>query len=357
MGLFNNKRLIRKNALSVSKSRQETRDAIIWEVLPTQRLCKIKIQGSTNFLYARYPQNWESTPQYLKAGNAVRVVHRGGNRNILEIVGHGRNLPTFPDSTDAIVPIGSTNAVLSGLDIYAVSGAMRVEVYNGTYRINDITYSVGGLLLGNDYNTMVLGDNVTLGETVGVFTFTAPSAGYWRYDMLVIGTDGTIDKVVGTQATSDPVMPATPSSHVKIGHVLLYGGMTEITQAYINKMWEVSVPTSMLVSPVYSEMDWLDNPLNITVTIKDQNGINLSGNWNISVSFDVGNGYFDNNPDFTNGIKSTGGTASVTFAYYRLNDLIGETDVSPQIRFSLNGYPFNIVVVVMLYDSLGEYML
>jgi len=354
--MFYNKKLIRKSINAVTKSRQETRDAIIWEVLPTQRLCKIKIQGSTNFLYARYPQNWQNTPTFLKAGNAVRVMHRGGNHNVLEIVSHGMNVPTFPDSTDVPVTVGSTNAVLTGLDIYPIYGSMRVEVSSGTFRINAVTYSAAGLILGNSYNDMVLGDNTVLGEIVAVISLTAPSAGYYRYSILVIGVDGVVDLVNGTQATTNPVMPTTTAGHVKIGHILLYGGMTEITAADINKLWETPIPNALNILPTAADLEFPALSKEITITVKDQNNLSLTGNWSIRAVIEGGNGSLSGSEAITELIGGIYGGSSRIFTYYR-DGLV--TDISPKIRFSLIGYETTVYgySLITIYDEFGDIMI
>jgi len=240
MGLFNNRKLIRKSAFEISKSRQETRDAIVWEVLPDQRICKIKIQGSNNFLYARYPQNWESTPAYLKSGNAVRVAHRGGNRNILEIVGHGMNVPTFPTGTTSPVVEGSPNKVLTGFSVLpTVPASMSVSVASGTFRLNGVEYEMDDILpiMGDNY-TMEAGSNMYMGVgLLHTITFDAPpAAGYTRVDLIVVGADGVLDVVKGSNFLNTAVdanYPVVPSGHVKVAHVFVFGGKIQTNDEWV----------------------------------------------------------------------------------------------------------------------------
>src|SRR5574343_378066 len=74
--------------------RQELRDAVVYDVDSTNKYCRVKIQGSDKFIRAYYNENFESTPQWLKPGNSVRITHPGGNKGRIEVVGHGILLPT-----------------------------------------------------------------------------------------------------------------------------------------------------------------------------------------------------------------------------------------------------------------------
>jgi site-specific recombinase XerC len=86
----------------------ETRDAILYDI-PGNGICRVQIQGSTELITARFPQNAESAPAWLKPGNAVRITNRGGLRGYIEITGHGQLLttgvsaPTIPTPADAVL--------------------------------------------------------------------------------------------------------------------------------------------------------------------------------------------------------------------------------------------------------------
>ena len=117
----------------------------------------------------------------------------------------------------------------------------------------------------------------------------APAAPLSRYDLLVAGIDGNIDVVKGTAAAT-PVMPSVPADHIKIAHVLVLGGATEIRDQDINALWEARRLTSVewsLSSRTGTingdgEFEWHltnDTPeCNVTVTFKCQYG------WNFTVS-------------------------------------------------------------------------
>lgn len=282
MGLFNNNKIIRKRVNAVTKSRKETRDAIVWDILSDQRLCRVKIQGSDNFLYARYPENWEATPTFLKVGNAVTVAHRGGNKNILEIIGHGRNLPTFPNGTPTPPEPASSNAVIVGMAVLPTNPpSMTVTIAAGTFRLNNALYNLDDILpemaSPGDY-TMIAGSNLIMGQGwLNSVTFDAPpAAGYSRVDLIVIGSDLVLDVVKGTDflnSVEEAVFPIIPANHIKVAHVFIFGGKiqtddewivdTELGYVYnlkgtvydstvenyqINKEWEKAYPTKVYLT-------------------------------------------------------------------------------------------------------------
>lgn len=81
------KRLIRGAADKATKQAAESRDAVLWDVLLTERVCRCKIQGSSELIIARFPQNWATVPEWAKPGQAVRIAHRGGIRGYIEVLG------------------------------------------------------------------------------------------------------------------------------------------------------------------------------------------------------------------------------------------------------------------------------
>ena len=101
------------------------------------------------------------------------------------------------------------------------------------------------------------------------------------------GTDGNIDVVKGTAAAT-PVMPSVPADHIKIAHVLILGGATEIREQDINALWEPRKLSSVSWSQSSrsgtingdGEFEWDagdDTPdCNVTVTFKCQYGWNYT---------------------------------------------------------------------------------
>src|SRR4030065_2853698 len=116
--------------------RRETRDGIVWEHLPDQRLCRVKIQGSKEQVVAWCPENWEKTPVYLKPGNAVRIAHVGGIRNRIEIVSHGLTIPS-PVAGGILPDMGAgANYWVSGGGLLATGfDSLRVQILPGVARL------------------------------------------------------------------------------------------------------------------------------------------------------------------------------------------------------------------------------
>jgi len=350
------KRFLRKNMQRVASSMSETRDAIVYEVYEDLRKCKVRIQGSNLPLYARYPENWESTPQYLKPGNAVRIAHRGGNRTLFEIVGHGMNIPTFPNGVEALPGVSSVDTIVTGLQVYPIPGEMKVTIASGTYRINGVVYSVAGVTMLAD-SDMTMGDDTLMGGDIDVIEFTAPATGKVRYDLLVIGIDGLVDVISSSEVTSNPTLPAVPSSHVKLCHILFTSSATEVRADMINAIWYAAVISSIVVTcdkDIDTPLAWLGNPATIAILAKDQYGENITGSYTLYAFCEEGNGYFDSGKTITT--LTTGFDGNDTIAYYRGN--VDPGDVSPKVRIEVVGKS-NIIygyALIPLLDVSGELM-
>lgn len=335
----------------------ELRDAIVWDVNSTLKYCRVKIQGSDEYIKAYYNENFESTPQWLKPGNSVRITHPGGNKGRIEIVGHGLLLPTAipggsvspPETTpgDTIL----TGCVLSCSDPYSMS----VSVSTGTYRIDGITYSLSEFTMDLAALEMDRLD-ITMDGSGGGVTLDAASATYFRYDAIVVGTDGVIEVVKGDDASGEPTMPTTPADHVRIGWVLLYPGMTEITQADINRTY--SIPTISELRVVTSDHDlaWGEMTSTITVSVRDQYGRIMSGtSYHITVTFVYGNGTITGggSSSTTSLSYSFGGTSTITYT----RDGLDPGDFSPFFLIDENYSGLSGATYIFLRNVSGGLML
>ena len=102
-------------------NRQEMRDAVVMSIDQTNRYALVKIQGSNTSIKAWYPENWESTPNYLKPGNSVRINQPGGNKARIEIMSMGMLLPTaVPGGSVTPTPVALINCVLTGCKLLIV---------------------------------------------------------------------------------------------------------------------------------------------------------------------------------------------------------------------------------------------
>jgi hypothetical protein len=257
----------------------ELRDAIVWDVDPEHRYCRVKIQGSDSYVKAYYPENWESTPQYLKPGNAVRITHPGGSKGRIEVTGFGILLPTaVPGGEATPTPPVPSDAVLTGLEPSPIDpAAMKVGIAPGTYRINSVIYSLSGLEMDRTDVTMDRPD-LTMDEVVEQVSFDAADGSRFRYDSITVGSDGVVDVIKGTYfyATADeddiPDPPEALSNHVRLGWVLIYPSMTAITNMDINRTFSEPVPTELRVVVADDDLAWGELTTTITIGVYDQFG-------------------------------------------------------------------------------------
>ena len=267
-----------------AQARQETRDGMLWDMLPAQRLCRVKIQGSEELIVAHYPENWEQNPSWLKPGNAVRIVHRGGVRGRIEVVGHGNALPTTVAGLSLPTPATPQDAILSGCEVVQIpAGPMAyVMVTTGTYRIGGVIYSLPEIRMDSNTNyTMAMGGQMGRVAAIIPVALSVP-AGSFREDIFVVGTDAVVDKVAGANYQTIENRPETPGGHLLLNHVLVYNGMTGVSQGDIGKEFHPPEPTSLRC--VFNQLGGQNygawpvagggsvNGYSVTVTMLDQYG-------------------------------------------------------------------------------------
>lgn len=275
------------------RSSSYDRDGIVWDIDTTNKLASVRIQGSNTNIKAIYSRVTHERPGFLKKGSCVRIRFKRGNHGYVEIIGEGRSIPTPVDGTSDLPVRSSVNAILSGFDITEINPLnMNYRVSGGTFRYNNQIYSFTSV--GDEYYLMqdppilVMGaDPVVMGTSFGNITIpTAPAAGYGRYDLIVVGIDGIVDVVEGTPAllSVEPTMPSTPSGHVKINHIFIYAGQTEVDESMVGKNW--SAPIAQNITAVISgDVDADDHVLlqdgataTIVLSATDQYGQVFDGN-------------------------------------------------------------------------------
>jgi len=232
----------------------ETRDAVLWEILELERKARVKIANSDKLITVHYPRNWSALPQWARVGNAVRIIHRGGLRGRLEVVGHGRSLPSGTAGGVIVPPvIPGVDALISGLFIKPTSPASNcVEVTEGYVRINGEVYhitSAGATPMGGAAPP-TMGQGQLLGVAATVCLDPAPTEFYFRYDMLQVGEDGVIDYLPGVEVFEGPPQkPTALPDHVVVGYILRYfdDGVI-IENEWIDTDWTTPRPTTLAVS-------------------------------------------------------------------------------------------------------------
>jgi len=376
------------------KTTSETRDAILWAIDWTNRFCSVKIQGSDELITAHFPQNEAMKPEWLKLGNAVRVIHRGGVRGRVEVVGHGQAIPT-PQAGSGSHPAipGAGDMIVSGLQITATDPpSMSVNISSGTYRIDGILYSFTegdfGLIMddteppmemADPYPPAVMGElsidylmddpttytmsdifpPFTLGDTLGIFELDpAPAVGQFRYDGFEVGTDGIVHYLKGTAAYTDPAFPTISGDHIQITPwILVIGGVTEINQGNIGQLWSARAVSEAVLSAI-DEFPWNggdsypETP--VTLSIYDQYGWALSGNFVAILTKLIGTGQVYSAQDGydSDSVSQEFAGSAYNFSYQR-NQTVAER--SPVFLAEVTGdldATSNALRIILL-DSLG----
>lgn len=325
------KKLIRQGINREVEKRTESQDAILWDVLSDQHVCRVKIQGSDELVTAHFPENWRKTPEFLKSGSAVRITYVGGNRGRLEISGFGRNIPSPVYGSVEPPKTSGEDAVIEGCEVVPTDPAsMTVSVKTGTYRIAGEYYTLDIYVLPETGGFVLYEDGgILLGEYAGsVQIDPAPNInGYFRYDALSIGTDGIITYTKG-EMSKWPEVPDIPNQHVLLGTILLYYGMTEITVHDINREFYEPVPTFIRAELSKTVSYWDDEDWDITITVKilDQyeNPIYKQGNgFKIKREVEKGTGSYDPYSTY----QYTGDSSNeVTWIYTRDPQSVDEED-------------------------------
>jgi len=301
------KRLIRGAADKATKQAAESRDAVLWDVLLAERVCRCKIQGSSELVIARFPQNWATVPEWAKPGQAVRIAHRGGIRGYIEVVGFGRAIPTPVSGNATPTPDTPNDAILAGCLIKAIPQTARMSVYvtTGWARFGGVEYMVPAVTMAVG-SVFKMNMGIAMGEAAGVFNISAPSAGQFRYDLFSLSPSLIVTKTAGAAFTTVESKPALPSGHLPIGYLLMRGGQTVITAADIGQIWSAPVPASIATTATDNGTTW-----SIVASVKDQygNAITTSLGWNITATIASGDG------SIAPASGNTGSGSSFTFTY------------------------------------------
>lgn len=291
----------------------ETRDAIVWDIDWENYVAKVKIQGSNEYVMAHFPRNWKVKPYWLKKGNAVSIRHREGVKGYIEVTGEGRAIPTAIEGSSMPEPDSEPDMILSGLVVSETEPeSMGVWVTAGSYRIGGVVYyvfpEVGDYIVMNDPAPMAMSatnDELMGGGIATVELDPAPAEGYYRYDLLVVGTDSQIDYIAGTPHRTNPQFPAIPEDHLQIGdYILVAWNMTYVDNGNIGAVFTSLSPSSLEVTASGShisgemyfeyvasgEYGYPDPECYINVAIYDQYGLSLTINGTLELEMVNGTG-------------------------------------------------------------------
>lgn len=258
------KRFLARNRQQDIERHRETRDGIIWSVDTSTRTVEVRVQGSDTTITAYFPENWYSPPEWCKYGNPVKIMHTGGVRSRIEVIGPGLVAP-YPQSgniwpTDPL----EEDAIVEGLDLMAMPNnpAWRVMVSTGTIRISGTEYDVDAIAM-DDGDYWYMGDGGYMDNVAAVLYagtkptgLTYPSWGY-KIHSVQIDSDLAFSVVeddqfeayntpvpgyiyftlLGTTQSSLSPLPIAdvPSGSLEIGTILHYEETyTEIQQYLLN---------------------------------------------------------------------------------------------------------------------------
>lgn len=352
------KKFLKQRISSQVQQKQESRDAILWDVLSVQRLCRVKVQGSNELIVAHYPENWEVTPNWLKPGNAVKIMHTQGVRGRIELIGHGQCIPTPVSGEASPTIVTSPDVVLTGCSISQCPNLPRmvVIVYVGTYRIEDVVYTLGpiSMLYGDNFQ---VGDGGQIEQIAGAIAISAaPATGYYRYDMISVGTNGILDYKTGVPALSSPVKPILDPYHVLCGnYILVPYGRTAIAQELVGMIWSTPKPTSIVMTIADNDLAFGENSTTVKVEVFDQygNALTTTGyGWYITLEIIAGNGYVSSTEEGESTTKigsHTGANSSYTFGYRRDG---GPGDMGPALKAILElDYPLIASGGILVHTS------
>lgn len=356
------KKIIRIQAQRAAVGRTETRDAVLWDVIPEQKLCRVKVLGSNTLIECKYPENWSQTPTWLKPRTAVRIQHRGGNRHSFEVVGDGLFIPTpiinpatgvyYPSLPDIAVGV---DTVFTDCLVFALeTPGMQVWVKTGTFRINGIIYTTDYMDM-SESNVADMSSGVPMDQTVGVYNINAAHATLWRMDRLVIGSDLVVDVLTGDNVASNPEPPETTVNHVSLNTILIPPGITGILQTLIGRTFEDPYIINLEVTVDQSTMSWATETTSITLAVKDQYGNPFIGSSvYIVCSITSGSGTLNTDMIITN---STTGEAEIT---YTREDGYAESSANIEngpvfLNFTLSNDP-NVLMIatIILNDAAGD---
>jgi len=335
------KRFMRNTMRRSVDARAETRDGSVYDVLPEQRYCRVRVQGTDEFVVARYPLNWQSSPSWLRPGNAVRIAHVGGVRGKIEVVGHGLRVPTTSTGVTLPDPVTPPDSLISGGAVTASEPpSMDVNVASGVVRI-------GGALYGFNADTITVS--------------AAPGANSYRYDLIEVGIDDTIDYTAGTPASlpTAPTKPAVTTGQILLAYILVGNGQTTIQNNNIGQLWVPPAIATIAVVVTDDDLDWTEASTTIVLTAKDQYGntyVKPSGTYTFAIRFLSGNGTLNSADDGDSSTEVTQAHASTATVTYTRDQL--STDESP----TFEGYIQNIDptpvswAAVIVRDSFGNQM-
>ena len=261
--------------------------------------------------------------------------------------------------------------VLTGCEVTATDPeSMAVLVHSGTYKIDCETFVLNASAQGLTVpimkadSTVVMGTNITMsmGETTySIAINAAPSAGKYRYDIIYADKAG-IANYLAVVAGVNPYVPSNPSNTLVLATIFVAETVTAIYDDDINgREWKLPVPSELRIT-LTNPMPWSPISETITVTVLNQYGVALSGNYTIKLTMMSGTGWISkDNSNWVNTDVSLTGTFSSCSFYYKRDEALDDPENGyyyergPLLKFDLNStVPVsNLVVLELLKEGGG----
>ena len=256
------------------------------------------------------------------------------------------------------------DTILTGINVIAcpTDPQMVVLVKIGTYRINgnDLTRGAIKQSEGAEF-AMSMGGIV--GEISGAIAIdAAPAIGTFRIDLIVIGTNTTIDYIKGSDFTTTAVVPDLPADHAECGRVLIYGDMTEVTTGDINRSFTTPTASEITMTIADDDLGWSEPTTAVTLSVFDQygNSIKSAGiGWYLTLEIASGNGevYSAEEGSSPTKIGQHIGDATHEYAFTYTRGLNDPGDVSPSLKGEvITPYTYNCWGYITLRDVAGDPM-
>lgn len=381
-------RVLRSSMGQQIEQRVESRDALLWDVLPAERRARVKIQGSSELIIAHYPENWEATPVWLKKGNAVRISHPGGVRGRIELIGNGGLIPTAIAGDSNTIPAPALpDAIISGLSLQNFErittqilfcdpesivndhACTEFIVTVGQVRFNETVYDVGAIFM-RATNPMIMGGagNIVLGKVAAFFApgymDPCPDITYFRYHLVYITEAGLQIAYTNESPSRPPVMPVLPGASIQIGTILDWTKNFYFASGNFNKLYTDIEAAQVRITLSAASLVWGDTTgVSVSVAIVDQYGGTITsptGTWIITLAIVSGTGTVTN----ATGDSSTTSVSTLTagegagFIYTRNNIAYPTSgyDQSPLLQAKLEANGAVDTAVIQLFDASGNTM-
>lgn len=356
------KRFLKNDMRRAADATAETRDGIIIDIDNVNRWCRVKIQGSEEFVVAHYPENTNNQPEWMQPGNAVRLCHKGGVRGKVEVIGRGQTIPTGLN-TKPPNPVIPVDCIMDGCEIFLPdahrdafgAGWGIIWIRTGTYRGNGMVKALRPIPCRKS-NPLKMINRPVVGRVVDQFVVKMPPPELWAYCRFMINPQSGKVEMISSGNKTEPALPEVPEGKLDLGWVLLQGGQTSIDEWYINAYWQRPAATYILIdSPFY--LEWGTTVAMVTVTVYDQFSRPIAGQWSAAVSITKGTGFVGTSEAgaLTRAITVYAqGKATLAFVYRR--NTIG-VEISPTIRIAINEMAGHVdELYISLVNQNGDYL-